>query len=1116
MWSSCCGAMRKPTNVLVGILAILILLSLPLVSAQPKSMRVATVSIEDPTYRDFTDRVDFQWLGGYDGYFRMSWSGGYVDLKPKFKYSNSNEYTVDVIKEMFPQLGFTSKITKGNRWKWGINVTGIPSEVVNNVQSIVFEVVDYSGIDTTQIRVDGNKVVYKEQYALDWKDVLGNGFTIESISKTRVEIGNIQANIVGGVLYIDPMIQPYPYEDGYLERDEFGVFNVYLTGTPMRVDSEVTGADTISRIYMKFNTSEVDPWDTLLNATLHIRVSGETCGSGGSSSELWLQNITDYGDLGASDWDIDHTNITVWYNTTTNSSGWHEATVDSAIVKGGMTYLRIQGTYELYGGVNCFVNVNTNESSYEPYVEIWYTDVSPSAPDFVIVSPANTSYPSEIISLEVSPEAGGIDTWWYSLDGGSSNVTFVPNTTVITSLGAQCIDVWLNNSYGGETHNQSCFTVSSYGSGLNCFADPLVNPVGSTMNWLCNYTYEVNGSAVEGASCQTKVNATHRYRRYTGGIDLEENLSGSHYHGFSISISRVIQYVGGGLYARCTDDTAGNLSVYFILSAYSPFDNLNGTQNVTSVNYSYYHGSFSCDYLDGLFGVKDSYGEISFDMNATWLDDAENELGVDYPYYGIFYGCPDCAGGNDSWQVGIDADNSGLSYYGNLSQTDDWALKDNEFLQWIYFEGGWINMTYNASSEFYEFHVGLSEWALAGERLVFANCSADDVEFQTTIYYYNVSGATLPICSIDTYDMVVPVSYNQSFSWSASSLTPFIDKWVKILLGNVTVFESCEAGNLSVLINQSGAYTIQCYVSNIMGSDTDSVVFSSAELDYDLEIYYSPYVAVDHQTTIYGFTFVNGSSVELFSKLTIEIDNMTGDMVWVENDLAYEIYWTPSEAGTYPFTVSASPDNVNGSITVAEPFCINVTLWNNVSMSAGSEYLNEFAWVYATRVYDPTLRRLFGRDRFTCPPHAETECMWHGDYIDGIAEVCLYEAGNYSLYIIGNNIRWEQDIGSGVVLECDFCEKVEVSKKFFYPLGNYYLNEPEELHLYISPMDRYVFGAFFGIGLSWIGVLISAIVGFIFFLLALKWSGSLKTAMAVLLLLPTIIYIILHLVLFVG
>jgi hypothetical protein len=220
--------------------------------------------------------------------------------------------------------------------------------------------------------------------------------------------------------------------------------------------------------------------------------------------------------------------------------------------------------------------------------------------------------------------------------------------------------------------------------------------------------------------------------------------------------------------------------------------------------------------------------------------------------------------------------------------------------------------------------------------------------------------------------------------------------------------------------------------------------------------------------------------------------------------------------GFYNFTVLVTDTDtviLTGSIFVADTYQVCASIWTDVNMTDGSEYRNEFAWLFATyEIGGETLHTIFeAGDKFTCPPQASYECMWHARYINGTGCMELFMPGNYTLWIIGNNIEWKQDIGSGYVVDCDFCEYNAISKHLLLNLGTYRFNGDmdEDFDFYQNPAELYYGGAFFGFLASWAFIIIYAIIGFIAFGFTLYATGSVKSALAILVLLPAVIHMIL-------
>jgi outer membrane protein assembly factor BamB len=67
-------------------------------------------------------------------------------------------------------------------------------------------------------------------------------------------------------------------------------------------------------------------------------------------------------------------------------------------------------------------------------------------PAITIFSPANATYNSASIPLDVSSDMA-MDTWYWYYDNGAGQ-TFTPNTTITASEGSNSLTVWANSTYG--------------------------------------------------------------------------------------------------------------------------------------------------------------------------------------------------------------------------------------------------------------------------------------------------------------------------------------------------------------------------------------------------------------------------------------------------------------------------------------------------------------------------------------------------------------------------------------------------------------------------------------------------------------------------------------------
>lgn len=167
------------------------------------------------------------------------------------------------------------------------------------------------------------------------------------------------------------------------------------------------------------------------------------------------------------------------------------------------------------------------------------------SPSIQVFSPANTSYGSASVNLNVGSNTS-VDTWWYSLNGGS-NTTFSPNTTITAVIGQNYIDVWLNDSMGYE-----------YQAGRVWFT--FVNTGYSNTKY--------NGNAIEGSS---------------QGFEVTLNFSGS--------VSNLESYLiyDGTSHSATEYDIGGNI---YILSANVTVPNVTGS-NENNIKQFYWNYTYT-------------------------------------------------------------------------------------------------------------------------------------------------------------------------------------------------------------------------------------------------------------------------------------------------------------------------------------------------------------------------------------------------------------------------------------------------------------------------------------------------------------------------------------------
>ena len=220
------------------------------------------------TYKPVTEVVSFDWTGGYDGVFNLSWYEGFITLRPYVNFSGS-VYTIQQVKTARPEIEFSKARTpEEGGYKYSITLSNINDSDKTKFNGIVFDLVEAHGITWSDVRKEGQSIIIKDKIKLSYKDLLESGFTLSVINKTRVMIGNISENIVNGTLFIDPTItlQDNITEnigDAYVDR-AYPNRN-YGIRTYLKVQKT-----TWQRIYIKFNISSIPICANITNATLWL------------------------------------------------------------------------------------------------------------------------------------------------------------------------------------------------------------------------------------------------------------------------------------------------------------------------------------------------------------------------------------------------------------------------------------------------------------------------------------------------------------------------------------------------------------------------------------------------------------------------------------------------------------------------------------------------------------------------------------------------------------------------------------------------------------------------------------------------------------------------------
>lgn len=228
---------------------------------------------DDGEWKRFTELTKLGWSSGG---FNFSYGNKYwFILEPYFIY-NSNEYTLAQAKGIYPSINYElNKNTYNSYHKFAPSISGIPNAVNNSNLFFGLRLVDSAGIQYSDIERDGNTLTFFHKVRLNLNDLIGEGFTIESINRTHIIIGNISGQMGGNTVVLDPTIE-LNETNTELPADTYISFNQTNTSPGGNAFLRAGADSSVTNHFVpviKFITSSITDGATISDATLilHIR-----------------------------------------------------------------------------------------------------------------------------------------------------------------------------------------------------------------------------------------------------------------------------------------------------------------------------------------------------------------------------------------------------------------------------------------------------------------------------------------------------------------------------------------------------------------------------------------------------------------------------------------------------------------------------------------------------------------------------------------------------------------------------------------------------------------------------------------------------------------------------
>ncbi|MEK6844022.1 MAG: hypothetical protein AABX83_01200 [Nanoarchaeota archaeon] len=117
--------------------------------------------LDNDAYKPFTDIVDLKWNNLSES-FVLSWQGKQVKIKPIIVDNQNKEYTINEIKNLYPEIVFNYNIEKTRKYKYRATFSNLPQEFQQNIKSIKFSLVDLQGLTFNELKSSENSIIIND------------------------------------------------------------------------------------------------------------------------------------------------------------------------------------------------------------------------------------------------------------------------------------------------------------------------------------------------------------------------------------------------------------------------------------------------------------------------------------------------------------------------------------------------------------------------------------------------------------------------------------------------------------------------------------------------------------------------------------------------------------------------------------------------------------------------------------------------------------------------------------------------------------------------------------------------------------------------------------------
>ncbi len=145
--------------------------------------------LDNGIYKPFTEVVDLRWNELSES-FILSWQGKQAKIKPIIVDNQNKEYTINEIKNPYPEIIFNYNIEKTRKYRYGTILSNLSQEFQQNVKSVKFSLEELQGLTLEDIKNDNKLIIVGDLIGIYFEDSFKNNFDY-GIADNNLNVGNI-------------------------------------------------------------------------------------------------------------------------------------------------------------------------------------------------------------------------------------------------------------------------------------------------------------------------------------------------------------------------------------------------------------------------------------------------------------------------------------------------------------------------------------------------------------------------------------------------------------------------------------------------------------------------------------------------------------------------------------------------------------------------------------------------------------------------------------------------------------------------------------------------------------------------------------------------------------